>query len=127
MGDWEDGITLREMMRLLDYKVGFKWESQLIKFRIGWVQGERGLSYLRYFKLLSENKSLEHSNSMILSTTFWLYFSFKKLVNNYPKQVILKGQMDFFNLVLMVIDIIGLHSDTQNITENYTMFFLMAS
>lgn len=127
MGDWEDGITLREMMRLLDYKVGFKWESQLIKFRIGWVQGERGLSYLRYFKLLSENKSLEHSNSMMLSTIFWLYFSFKKLVNNYPKQVILKGQMDFFNLVLMVIDIIGLHSDTQNITENYTMFFLMAS
>lgn len=127
MGDWEDGITLREMMRLLDYKVGFKWESQLIKFRIGWVQGERGLSYWRYFKLLSENKSLEHSNSMMLSTIFWLYFSFKKLVNNYPKQVILKGQMDFFNLVLMVIDIIGLHSDTQNITENYTMFFLMAS
>lgn len=64
---------------------------------------------------------------MILSTIFWLYFSFKKLVNNYPKQVILKGQMDFFNLVLMVIDIIGLHSDTQNITENYMMFFLMAS
>lgn len=30
--DWEDGVKLREITRLLEYKVNFKWESQLVEF-----------------------------------------------------------------------------------------------
>lgn len=30
--DWEDGVKLREITRLLEYKVNFKWENQLVEF-----------------------------------------------------------------------------------------------
>lgn len=53
--DWK--MVLRETMRQLECKVSFKLESQLVKFWICWVQGEkRPLIEVCY--VVSGNKSL---------------------------------------------------------------------